>query len=431
MRRLATALGLLAAAAAGPAAAEVRIEVEHPPPGSSFAGDLPAFVAGWAAPPGHSHPRRDVVVVIDVSASTLEAFERPEVPERPDAAAGAPLREGSVLEVEISATRRLLRTLDPRFTRVAVVTFSGEPLGQSPVPPRWTESLDPAATTWVGLTHNWSAVERALDAVAEAGAHGLTHIAAGVERATAELTGRTGAESRPDPGARHSILFMTDGIPTLPVPGDTRRNQLEVFKQVRRAAKHGIEIHAYAVGREALRGPFTLETMATETGGTFTAVRDPATLPDRLPVVQLAGLDGVQVRNLTTERDALATHLRPDGTFDALVKLAPGANRIEVVATAIDGESGRRVLVMERRDAASGRPALPEHLVSRRGELLEKDLEERREAHRQQLGEEIRRGRADDEESEAAAQRRELELEVGREPPSVGASPEPPPPAAD
>jgi hypothetical protein len=285
----------------------------------------------------------------------------------------------------------------------------------------------------VGLTHDWSAVERALDGVAEAGAHGLTNMAAGVERATAELTGRTGAESRADPGARHSILFMTDGIPTLPVPGDTRRNQLEVFKQVRRAAKHGIEIHAYAVGREALRGPFTLETMAAETGGTFTAVRDPGTLPDRLPVVQLAGLDGVQVRNLTTERDALATHLRPDGTFDALVRLAPGANRIEVLATATDGASGRHVLVMERRDATSSGPALPDHLVSRRGELLEKDVEERREARRQQLSEEIRRGRSEgeDEDAAAAAQRRELELEVGREPPAVGAAPEPLPPAAD
>jgi hypothetical protein len=224
---------------------------------------------------------------------------------------------------------------------------------------------------------------------------------------------------------------MTDGIPTLPVPGDTRRNQLEVFKQVRRAAKHGIEIHAYAVGREALRGPFTLETMAADTGGTFTAVRDPATLPDRLPAVQLAGLDGVQVRNLTTERDALATHLRPDGTFDALVKLAPGANRIEVVAIASDGVSGRHVLVMERRDTSGARPSLPDHLVSRRGELLEKDVEERRLARRQQLAEEIERGRVEDEDSEAAAQRRELELEVGREPPSVGAAPEPAPPAAD
>jgi hypothetical protein len=404
----------------------MRIEVEHPPPGSSFAGDLPAFVAGWAVPPGRSHPRRDVVVVIDVSASTLEAFERPEVPERPAPAAGAPLREGSVLEAEIAATRRLLRTLDPRLTRVAVVSFSGEPLGRSPALPRWTESLDPAAITWVGLTHDWSAVERALDAVAEAGAHGLTHMAAGVERATAELLGRPGAESQPDPGARHSILFMTDGIPTLPVPGDTRRNQLEVFKQVGRAARHGIEIHAYAVGQEALRGPFTLEPMALKTGGTFTAVRDPATLPERLPAVQLAGLDRVQVRNLTTERDALATHLRPDGTFDALVKLVPGANRIEVVATASDGDSGRRLLVMERRDTAGARPDLPDHLVSRRGELRGKDLEQRREQRRRQLADEILRGREVDDEPPSPGQRRELELEVGRELPPVGSSGEPP-----
>ncbi len=424
--------------AAQPAPDTLRIAVEHPPAESTFEGDLPVYLSGWALAAGSARPRHDVVVVIDVSESTLEVFhETKDLPGRPAAprpGGGAP--EGSVLEAEILAARLLLHSLDPRFTRVAVVTFSGQPVDEASIPPEW-RGYHPAVRTWSGLTDDWDAVGVALDGVSQAGGHGLTHMAAGLERATAELVGGPGSTSTPDPHAERTILFMTDGVPTLPVPGNAWHNQAELFKQVRRAASYGIRIHSFAVGNEALRGPYTVESMAGETGGTFTPVRDPSTLPAKLPAVPLAGVESVEVRNLTTSKDAVATHLRVDGTFDSLVRLAPGLNRIEVVARGDDGSEARQEVWMERVEAdeteqaadeagdgdasdTATRPPLPDHLVQRRGELLEKARDDIVEESRAALLEEMERERALAEER----QRRELELELERRRPVAAPPPD-------
>jgi hypothetical protein len=439
MRRLPlVALALLAAGATwpdpaalspsqAPAASALRISVQHPAAGARFADERPVMLSGFALPPGVSGPRRDVVVVIDVSESTLDPVAGPESLESGVWPVVAPVHgapPGSILEAEISAARRLLRSLDPQLTRVAIVSFSGEPVSWDSEPVV-LDGLHPDARTWTGLTGDWSAVERALDALEAAGASGLTHMAAGVERATAELVGGPEAVSAPDPVAQRVVLFMTDGVPTLPVPGDAWRNQAELFKQARRAASYGIRIHSFAVGNEALRGPFTVETLATETGGSFTPVRDPATLPQKLPAARFGEVASLRVRNATTAEDALATTLRADGSWDALIRLAPGQNQIEIEATTSDGTRGVHQLVLAR-DAAASAQAIPEHLVPRRRELLEQALEERREAHRQALVEEMERERAQDGGGESAdaraeRQRRELELELERTPGAVGA----------
>lgn len=200
---------------------------------------------------------------------------------------------------------------------------------------------------------------------------------------------------------------------------------------MKRASSYGIRIHAFAVGQEALRGPFTVATMATETGGTFVPIRDPATLPEKLPLLPLSGLEAVRVRNLTTNEDALSTQLRPDGSFDALVRLEPGSNRIEVSASATDGSRARREFPLERRgvtdddeeDGVADAAALDDRLLQRRGDLLEDDLARRREERRRELVEEIERER-----TELAGrleeQRRELELRLEeRAPAAVGAPP--------
>jgi hypothetical protein len=426
------------AAFAAPATAEaqsLRITVEHPAAGARFADERPALVSGHALPPGVAGPRRDVVVVIDVSESTLSPVAaRPE--EGEDVAAPppsyAPLGEpgsgapaGSILKAEIVAVRTLLRSLDPRLTRVAIVTFSGEPGAWGALPPPHFEGLHPDSRTWTGLTDDWAAVGRALDRVEAAGASGLTNIAAGLERAISELVGGPEAVGTPDPNAQRVVLFMTDGVPTLPVPGDAWRNQAELFKEARRAAAYGIRIHSFAVGNEALRGPFTVETLAAETGGSFTPVSDPSTLPDRVPLVPLTGLERLSVHNATTGADALAANLRPDGTFDALVRLAAGTNRIEIEATASDGTRASHALVVERdaaagATAADGEPALPPHLVQRRRELLEKGVEERRQARLDELRDEMERERAHWR-AETERQRRELDLELERTRGAVGA----------
>jgi hypothetical protein len=412
----------------------LRVAVDYPEAGAVVSGTQPVFLTGWAVPAGQERPRRDIAVVLDVSESTLERFERSDaMPLRPASEDEDATLPGSVLEAEVAAARRLLRTLDSRYARVCVVTFSGEPAGRDVLPRRWREGLSYSAQTWVSLTNDWAAVEAALDAVAEAGAHGMTDMASGVERATAELVGGPQSGSDPDPAAHRIMVFMTDGIPTLPVPGDSWRNQAEVFRQVKRAASYGVRIHAFAVGQEALRGPFTVATMASETGGTFVPIRDPATLPEKLPMLPLSGLEDVRVRNLTTEEEALATQLRPDGSFDALVRLAPGSNRIEVSARATDGSRARSEFPLERRSdtdaehngTAPGDEAasLDERLLQRRGDLLEDDVARRREERRRELVDEIERERVALAER-LEEQRRELELRLEtRPPPAVGAPP--------
>jgi hypothetical protein len=453
MRRLLAALALvLPGGAAGgaewppvaplhEAPPELRLEVQWPPPGTSFDDERPVMLSGAALAPGVAGPRRDVVVVIDVSESTLDAVARPEdgTPLRlsEEERRGAP--PGSILASELEAARRLLRSLDPARTRVAIVTFSGAPVAWG-TPPVVLEGLHPDARTWSPLSGDFAAVERALERVEAAGAHGLTHMAAGVERATAELVGGPEALSQPDPSAQRTIVFMTDGVPTLPAPGDAWRNQVELFKQARRAASYGIHIHSFAVGNEALRGPFTVETLAQETGGSFTPVTDPATLPQKLPAAPIGGIERLRVRNQTAGEDALGVTLRADGSWDALVRLSPGPNRIEVEAAARDGAVARHAIVLNRSQSAGAPPALPDHLVARRRELLEDSLAQQREAHRQALVDEMQRERAQHA-SEAAPgegeigggetaaaraerQRRELELELERTPaatPSVGA----------
>jgi hypothetical protein len=410
----------------------LRLDVQWPPPGSSFDDESPVMLSGAALAPGVAGPRRDVVVVIDVSESTLDAVARPEdgtpAPAHDDEALpGAPA--GSILESELAAARRLLRSLDPARTRVAIVSFSGAPVAWG-TPPAMIDGLHPDSRTWTPLTGDFAAVERALERVEAGGAHGLTNMAAGVERATAELVGGPEAQSPPDPQAQRMVVFMTDGVPTLPVPGDAWRNQVELFKQARRAASYAIRIHSFAVGNEALRGPFTVETLASETGGTFTPVTDPATLPQKLPAARLGGIESLRVRNLTSAEDALGVTLRADGSWDALVRLQPGANTIQVEAAATDGSDARHEIVLNRSAAANGEPALPEHLVARRRELLEDALEQRREAHRQALVQEMERERAqnggdaaapadagapgESEAERAERQRREIELELER-----------------
>lgn len=198
----------------------LRVAVDHPQAGAVVDGTRPVFLSGWALPPGQTRPRRDIAIVLDVSESTLERFDRgEEMPQRLSSEDDEAILPGSILEAEVAAARLLVRTLDPRFARVSVITFSGEPPGRDVLPRRWREGLSYASHTWAGLTNDWNAVEAALDAVADSGSHGMTDMAAGVERATAELVGGPQSEASPDPFAQRVIVFMTDGIPTLPVPG--------------------------------------------------------------------------------------------------------------------------------------------------------------------------------------------------------------------
>ncbi len=382
------------------------VQVEYPTPDSVHAGDAPVFLAGNALAVRGSAPF-DVVIVIDVSGSTKEPAQ-PEA-DRKLRRRGTrdrwAAREGSILAVQVDSARALLAALDPKVVRVGVVTFSGTVLASRHGMSAYLQR--PPATTVVPLSRDRAAVATALDSILQRGPWGLTNMAAGLERAVAELVGGPGSESDFDLRTRKAIVFLTDGAPTLPYPGFPEENVRAVLAQIGRAAAYGIRIHSYGIGQMALAGPLALVEMADRTDGSFIPVSDPSILPDILPTLQLGEVESIAVRNGTTDRDALASTLHPDGRWDALVGLDPGPNEIEIRARSSDGaEGGTRVTLIRRLDAPP--TELPPTLVDRRA-ALDAEALARREALRIELEAQIDRDR-DTLAERIDAQRKQLEL---------------------
>jgi hypothetical protein len=188
-----------------------------------------------------------------------------------------------------------------------------------------------------------------------------------------------------------------------------------------RARRAHVQVDTFALGAEALAGPIAPVEMAQRTGGLFTPVRQPGDIGRVLEEeVNLAHIDQVRVRNATTGADADELQLGPDGSFRALVPLAPGKNRVEVTARANDGSERSETVVLQYAPDAK-MPEVPADYVTARNALLERRLatlkrvsvdidRQRTEQARRELALEIEQERAKALER-AAAQRKELRLE--------------------
>jgi len=374
----------------------------------------------------------DVAIVIDTSLSTIEPtgadvngngivgspYLGP-VSSLFDAAGDDP--GDSILAAEVAAARRLLHELDPRSTRVALITFAGE---LEPVPSRFffPSSASAPATTREPLTRKFGRIERALDQLLASQPAGVTHMAAGVDQATRELLGQPGARSTPDPRSEKVVLFLTDGQPTLPYgPGKDAENVRAVLDAADRAREGGIRVHAFAIGPEALAGPIATVELAARTQGYFIPVREPGDLVDVVEAVHFPDLHDVVVRSATTGEPAHPFHTDEDGFFSGLVALEPGQNRIEIIARADDGTAARREIAVEL-DPTAPPVAIPDELAAARNALLEECLHELRDLRlqaereqaervRRELLVEIERER-EQARARAAEQRKELRLEV-------------------
>ena len=230
--------------------------------------------------------------------------------------------------------------LDPKRTRVGVVTFAGEALlrfpGDLERPP-----VRRAALTQEPLTSDYRRVRDALGELARSEPYGMTHMAAGIDLATLELLGLAGSVGSADPDSTKMILFFTDGQPTLPYLTSEAGNVGAVEAAADRARRAGVRIHSFAIGPEALEGPIAAVEMATITEGLFTPVPDPGRLSEFVDAMRLADVEEVAVRNTSSGEAAHEVQLHADGSWEALVPLQVGKNLLEVRARSSRGDEAR------------------------------------------------------------------------------------------
>jgi hypothetical protein len=334
----------------------VRILVDSPAPGATVAERVhQARVEGSAIAEGERPADYDVAIVIDVSWSTLypsgvdvdgdgvvgvnpaeELIPPGTYP--PDVHSTDP--QDTVLHAETNAALALLESLDPRRVRVALITFGGE------VDPITGErrSLD-QQDAWleVPLTDDFNEIRIALTGVLARGSHGATNFAAGVRMGVRELAGLSGSSSQPRKDSKKVVLFLTDGVPTLPIGKGSEKDAGDVEAAVQAAQlahEAGITINTYALGRQALSYPLAVTEMAQVTLGTYTPVQNPGDIIALLQGVSFANIEDVVLTNLTTGDFSTDVRLSPDGSFFGFVPVAEGDNRVRVSALASDGSRG-------------------------------------------------------------------------------------------
>lgn len=389
----------------------LRLEVEYPGDQAVVGNRGGAFLAGRAMAVLGEFKRFDVVFVIDTSSSTVEPTGQDvngngRIGTTPLGIVGGVFGIGntdpgdSILSAEVLAARQLLQGLDPRSTRVGLVTFAGLP--RNPGRGGFGGGVVRAATTEEPLTTEYALIDDALERIFRRGPDGMTHMAAGIDQATIELLGLQGALSQPDPEAEKIVLFFTDGQPTLPYEGFDKPNVEAVLRAAERARRGGLRIHSFALGPSALEGPVAVVEMAERTDGYFTPVRDPGSLLQVVEIVRFTDIDSIELTNRTTDSPADQVQLNVDGSWTALVPLEVGRNEIEVVARADDGRIARQTITLQHAPGEAD-PTVPRELVGKKNRLLERKLLE------------LRRGRIATEREAAEQARKELQVEIERE----------------
>jgi len=429
--KLALTLSLLASAAGAKDAdhSKLMLELDTPVQGAVI-GDPQgvAFVSGKALALYGEYQTFDIVFVIDTSHSTADPAGADidgdgKVGERRGGAIGGifgrilPLpsndRGDTVLAAEVQAVRTLLTQLDPRTTRVGVVSFAGD-----------SDPMTLNAFTEAALTSEYDEVDDALKGILRRGPQGMTDMVAGVNLAMIELLGTQSAYSKPREGARRIIMFMTDGVPTLPIANAQLQNSKMTIEHATRARKFDIRVDTYALGPEALGEPLVTVEMALVTGGVFTPVVRPADLRTVFEEISFSDIEKLELANRTNGSQPTQLVRNADGSFAALIKLEEGMNVLELHARATDGTEARRQVQVTYAPGAEIQ-ALDAQQLAAKNRLLENQLlelqrrnvsiEADRDAKiREALREEIRVERKKAEEKAAGA-RKQLDIEAEKD----------------
>lgn len=199
----------------------------------------------------------------------------------------------SILAAEALASKRLIAKLDSRTTRVAIISFTGDYLPGTGYKGNQTflpNPDTPDAVVEQPLTHDFHLATDILGRIEQIVPDGGTNFAEGIRVAISELRILHGSISEPRPDAQKVILFLTDGIPTFP-EGSASTSDPEDKKLAISAAelagRIGITIHAFGLGKNALKEPETLKKVAEITGGRFTPLEKAGDIIEVLPAFDL------------------------------------------------------------------------------------------------------------------------------------------------
>jgi hypothetical protein len=238
----------------------------------------------------------------------------------------APSRGGpdSILAAQVAAVETLLRDLDERATRVAVVVFAGG-----------SEASADNAWSQAELTARYPTVREKLRELLDIYSPGGTaDLPAGLRAARLELIeGRPSEQCCP----QQRIVLVADGYPTSgkETPLATEQRALNLARMLR---KDRIRVDVYAVGPLAELRPRAATKVAEHSGGAFVPVSNPGDLLNVLPEIDLAEIDDLRIVNLGSGQPAVEQVKYPDGGFSGLVPLLEGENEIEVYARASNGD---------------------------------------------------------------------------------------------
>jgi hypothetical protein len=349
---------------------KIWLELLAPKSGAVVTGPIGLLeVEGWAGATGED--RHELIIAIDASESTglpsgADVNDNGRVG-RTLRSDRDPLRHrnprrrctdsgDTILSAEIAGARRLIEHLDPKRTRTGIVIFSS------------------GARVIAPLSSSLEELGVALDEVAsEVLPSGTTNIAAALRTATRALV-----DSEPLPGTepRRSLILLSDGTPQ--GRGALAPTVAEALDAALEATEKGVRIHTFAIGTEIMEGTDVYARISARSGGHFVAVEKPADIALCLSHLQLTRPTEIVLANRTTGESGRAVRLFLDGSFDGIVGLVPGNNRISVEARAPDGalRALERVVVFERSeptDAADVRAAR-EKLARLRRRTMETDL---------------------------------------------------------
>lgn len=342
----------------------------------------------------------DVAIVIDLSASTrlrsgvdvndngVVGKASPEIREDYWGAASPELLcddpGDTIAAAEIAAVRRLLKLLNPERTRVALIAFGDR--AELAAPLVATRPEVEAALARLDGRHGW---------------YGGTNYAAALELAREALLD---APDTGKAGRKRSILFLSDGYPTLPPPEPNPGRS--AIAAARGAGEKDVRIHSFALGPEAVRGRDVLDLVSRVSQGTLTEIERPGEVLFHLPAVELSEVAEVRLENRTSGQAGRAIRLLADGSFDGFVPLVRGRNLLRVTAIGIGGGTQ----LVERSvfyEPTAGQQREVELEVSRLRELL------RTRAIEVELAGEIQRAR-----EQRRARQRELRIDVEKPTPA-------------